>query len=243
LSSRDLHRHVIPIVHAHPMKIGDVEGFEALDHYGIHVVRGKYVDSAEDAIAFASRRSAEDPRRIPIVLCPVGSGTESGPAPRLADDEAIRREYERLTRGNGTSAGRVLARNFVEAGTDVVIAGSGDAADGKMIALRSGAHEARRLVPLGEASAEALVAGFQPYRHRPHDERTRRMLEHLLLRVSEFFEESGVEGFELTVRLHENSYTVIDAELTAPRPLRLSKRLDPHAHDRKSRGYHPAGRQ
>jgi len=69
------------------------------------------------------------------------------------------------------------------------------------------------------------------------------MLEHLLMRVSKFFEKSGVSDLRLDVRLHDNSYSVIDASMHAPRPLHIKQRLAPRAHDRKGDEYHPAGRQ
>jgi hypothetical protein len=46
------------------MIVDTMEAFKALEHFGIHVARSKYVDSAEDAIAFAERRSARDPRLV-----------------------------------------------------------------------------------------------------------------------------------------------------------------------------------
>jgi hypothetical protein len=69
------------------------------------------------------------------------------------------------------------------------------------------------------------------------------MIEHVLLRVSTLFEDAGVSDFALTVRLHENSYTVVDAWMKAPARLHLKERLDRHAHDRKAEDYHPAGRE
>jgi len=48
--------------------IGHIEALGILGHYGIRVVRAKYVDSAEDAIAFAARRDARDRNSVPIVL-------------------------------------------------------------------------------------------------------------------------------------------------------------------------------
>lgn len=50
------------------------------------------------------------------------------------------------------------------------------------------------------------------------------MLEHLLLRVSAFFEETPVTDFRLAVRLHENSYAVLDAWMASPRALHVKER-------------------
>ena len=98
-------------------------------------------------------------------------------------------------------------------------------------------------MPLGEAGAEYLATHFQAHHHHGANDKGRRMLEHLLLHVATFFEDSGVSDFSLGVRLHENSYTVLDAVMKAPRALHLKERLDPHAHDRKAADYHPAGRE
>ena len=70
------------------------------------------------------------------------------------------------------------------------------------------------------------------------------MLEHLLMRVSQFFnDEPGVESFTLSpLRIHENSYTVLDAIVRLSGPIHSRTRLDAHAHDRKGH-YQPSGRQ
>lgn len=110
-------------------------------------------------------------------------------------------------------------------------------------ALHGGAGSMRRMAPLGEAGAEVLAAHVQGERHRGTGEQSRRMLEHLLLRCSEMFEETGIQTFHLDVRLHDNSYAVVAAAMTGPGKLHLAKRLAPHAHDRKGTAYRPAGRQ
>lgn len=50
------------------------------------------------------------------------------------------------------------------------------------------------------------------------------MLEHLLLRVSAFFADSGVTGFRLDVRLHDNAYTVVDVAMTSAKALHVKSR-------------------
>jgi hypothetical protein len=76
-----------------------------------------------------------------------------------------------------------------------------------------------------------LASNYESYGHHGSRESTRRMLEHLLLRVSDFFEETGVDEFRLDVRLHENEYTVLDATMTSARTLHVKPRLGKHAHD------------
>ena len=55
------------------MSIDKLNGLNLLDRYDIRVVRAKYVDSPEDAIAFAVRRTAQDERAMPIELCVVSA--------------------------------------------------------------------------------------------------------------------------------------------------------------------------
>jgi hypothetical protein len=197
------------------MNIETIEAFKALKHYGIHAARSKIVDSAEDAIAFAERRDARDPRFMPIVLRSSAPG--GGPEPSaLQTENAIRHTYEHLVQ---SAVGKILAQEATEAGTDIAIAGRTDASDGKIIALQSAVNGVERMVPLDSAGAEFLASNFQGHHHHGTSEKARRMLEHLLLRTSAFFEHSGASQFRLTVRLHENSYTVIDASITAPKAL------------------------
>ena len=130
-----------------------------------------------------------------------------------------------------------------QAGTDVAIAGRTDPDGKRFIDACSATHGAERMIPLDAAGAEFLATNFQAHHHHGTSEAARRMLEHLLLRVSALFEHSGISEFFLTVRLYESSYTVVDASMKAPRALHLKERLDAHAHDRKSTGYHSAGRE
>jgi len=229
------------------MIVDKIACFKALDHFGIHVARSKFVDSAEDAIAFAERRNARDPRLMPIVLRVVSPGTQESEKlaieTPLESESAIERGYARMIREVGTADGRILAQTATEPGTDIAISGQTDAVNGKTIALHSAEHSVQRMIPLDAAGAQALVENFEAHHHRGSREQTRRMLEHLLGRVSQFFAETPVTEFRLDVRLHENSYTVLDASMTTSKALHLKERLDRHAHDRKGDEFHPSGRQ
>jgi hypothetical protein len=216
------------------INMNTIESLNALKHYGIHTARTKIVDSPEDAIAFAERRNAPDPRFMPIVLFGSASGIASS---ALSTEDAIRRAYEYLAQG--AAPPKIVAQEVTEAGTQIAISGSTDADEKKTLALQG----AERMMPLDTAGAEWLASNYQRHHHHGKSEKARHMLEHLLLSASEFFEESGVSAFQMTVRLHENSYTVLGASMTAPRALHLKERLARHAHDRKGADYHPAGRE
>jgi hypothetical protein len=229
------------------MILDKMTAFKALEHYGIHVARTTYVDSAAGAIAFAERRNASDPRFMPIVLRAVSADAIDRPtltAERpLQTETAIRRAYDELVHEVGTTDRRIVAQVATVHGTDIAIFGQTDEAHGKTIALHSATHAVQQMIPIEASAAETLVSNFEGYHHHGSREHVRRMLEHLLCKVSSFFEQTPVTSFELAVRLHENSYTVLDVSMTSPKALRLKARLDSRAHDRKGDEFHPSGRQ
>jgi hypothetical protein len=225
------------------MNVDKIEGFAALEHYGIRVARSRYVDSAEDAVAFAERRNAPDPRFVPIVLRCLHAGRQHiGKETPLETVEAVPKAYDRISRSS-LPGDRILAQVLVAPGTDIIIVGGTDRASGRTIELRSATHSVKHTVPLGSDGARELASNYEGHGHHGSRESAVRMLEHLLLRVAEFLETSGVRNLRLDIRLHENSYTVLDASMTSARPLQIPQRLDPRAHDRKGDEYHPAGRQ
>ena len=228
------------------MTIDTIEAFKLLKHYGIRVARSKVVDSPEDAIAFAERRTAKDPRFMPIVLRRIISGAPDNAraavaASALHTEDAIRQAYANFA-GAGTN-GKPLAQAVTDPGTDIAIVGRTEEARGKIIALRSATHSVECMVPLGSAGAEVLALNLQGFHHHGSSEKAHRMLEHLLIRISAFFEKTPVTEFRLAVRLHENSYTVVDAAMTSPKALHVKERLDRHAQDKRGEGYHPSGHQ
>jgi hypothetical protein len=236
---------LFPIRKFTTMIIDKLDGLNLLDRYDIRVVRAKYVDSPEDAIAFAVRRTAQDERAMTIELCVVSA---DGAVPEIkgpvSGHDPIRAAFLTLAPAVEAGGGRMLARAFIEPGTDIRIEGRTDPALGKCLKLSGRVHSVERIVPIDTRGAQALAEHFAGYHHRGDSEKSRRMLEHLLMRVSHFFEdEPGVESFRLSpLRVHENSYTVLDAVVTLSGPLHTKKRLEAHAHDRKGH-YQPAGRQ
>jgi hypothetical protein len=228
------------------MTIDFLEALNLLEHAGIRVVRAKYVDSAQDAIAFATRREARDPRVVPIVLS-TAAGNDSTPQRRAGADDvlhssaAIQASYERLA--NVATAPRALARDSVGSGTDIALAYGRNDKGQESLELRSGDHSTEQLLPIDATGARVLVEHMLAHDHRGRSEKSRRMVEHLVLRVCSVLDEFPIEALELDIRLHENTYTVMGASITAPSRLRVDKRLPNHAHDRKAFGYRPTGRQ
>ena len=231
------------------MYLDPLQCLQALELSDIRVARSDYVDSAEGAIAFATRRTARDERLVPILLRIVSAGPlRYDPAhfsPALAGVDPIRRAYDALAQRLDHNAGEhVLAQEASEHGTDVAVDGHSDERSRRIVRLRSGEHGAERTLPLDEQAAAQLVRDFQPYHHRLGEAHTRHMLEHVVLRIARFFVEFDLDGFAIDpLRLHENGYTVLAATATASHALHLKERLDRHAHDRKEYGFRPSGPQ
>jgi hypothetical protein len=229
------------------MVLDKVEGLRLLEHYDLRVARSDYVDSAENAIAFATRRTARDGRLVPIVMRTVVPGRPSpwnadavqGP---LESETAIRNAYDGLAAKIEATGQRILAQDAVDRGTDVTVDGAEVEKVGhKVVGLTTPSHSARRTIPLDDAEADELVTHFRELHRRGRGERTRRMVARLLARASRFFEDSGIDGFKLSpVRIHENSYTVLDAVVTTQRRIHVKKRA---AHDEKTVGFVPSGKQ
>ncbi len=222
-----------------------VDSLELLKKYEVHVARSRYVDSAQDAIAFAERRNAPDPRFIPIILRVAVPGRIADASrfdKMLTTEDAVRKEYDALAGAARAAGGRLLAQALSASGTDIAIFGETNEGQ-KVIAVGSEPRRARRSVPLGTEDAEALADAVRAYHHRLPREQSRRMLVHVLARTAKLFDETEVSEFHLTLRAHENGYTVIDASMSAIRPLHYKERLDSRAHDSKGDEFRPSGRQ
>jgi hypothetical protein len=231
------------------MLLDKIETLRAVERHGIRVVRAKYVDSAEEAIAFAARREMDDGQSLPIVLTIAVHQASTLPSRiratiPLRDPEMIRSAYQFFAAEAEVFGDRVIAQDFIPPGTNLTIAGRKDDEGRKLLALRCGEHGLERLVPIESAAAESLAANVLAHDHRGPSVHWRRMLEHLVGRASRLFESPNIDSLVLEpIRLHENTYTVLDAEIGSTSRLRIRTRLARHAHDRRSESYHPAGLQ
>lgn len=229
------------------MIVDRLDLFEALSQHEIRVARSAYVDSAEGALAFASRRTAPDARLVPIRLYGTFPGVALQSTPAFSespytDTESIEDAYRRIAPITAAAGGRVLAQIAVEPGTDIAIECRTDATLGNVVAVRSPAGSLQQMLPLDSAAAANLVGHMHGPWHHASREQVEHMLEHLLIRTSRFFEDYGMEHLTLDpVRLHGNSYTVLDATAVSPHALAV-KHFDADARDRKGH-YHPSGRQ
>lgn len=217
------------------MNMDSVEALELLREHSIHVARTRYVDSGEDAIFFAEGR----PITLRVVVS--GNGAVSHPSEGgLRQSEAIRQAYERLvSAAHAHAGGQVLAQHEVGVGTDIAIEGRDDPSIGRIVELRCGERRVYRLHPLTEDLSTAMLSEFHSKNGIAAGEKATHMLSHLLLRVSELFSDDAIESMLLSpIRLHDNTYHVLNAVISAKRALPLNKRLDKHAHDKKA-AYHP----
>lgn len=206
------------------------DGRELLREHEIRVVRARIVDSAEDAIAFSARRT--------IDLCALAANAETPPTDiehDLRSTGKIRHAFARLQeRVLGRPGSRILARRILEDGTDIVVEARDDTTLGGIVEIRGGSHVAHRLHPVGEDQAEGMLAEFHAKHGIASSEARTRMLAHLLLHVSEIFEDDAIERMTLDqIRVADNSYEVVDVHVVANKPLDLKRRLGRHAHDRK----------
>jgi len=175
--------------------------------------------------------------RIPLRVHPISNAI-------CARLDKIRHAYRRLQeRVLARPGARILARRILEDGTDIVVEARDDAVLGRIVEVRGGGHVAHRLHPLGEEQAEGMLGEFHARHGIASSEARTRMLAHLLVHVSEIFEDDAIERLTLDhVRVADNSYEVIDVHIAAKRPLDLKRRLGRHAHDRKG-FYAPSGQQ
>jgi hypothetical protein len=214
------------------MDIDSLDALEALGRMDVRVARSKYVDSAEDAIAFAERRNAKDPRLVPIVL----RHANERKAEPLASEAAISRAYHQLEH----APGRLMAQVALPHGDEFILVGETAPTGAKTLTVEG--RSAKPTVPIGSDGAQALALEVLAYEHR-EPPKTEHMLEHLFARVSKFFEGPKLQMLRVNVRLHEGTYTVTDVAAVATGPLHLEPMLGKRAHDRKGDEYRVPGRQ
>lgn len=225
------------------MFIDTADVFEILKEHEINHTRSRYVDSPEDAIAFADGR--------PIVLRGVFSGAapQSGAwstVERLHDTTKIRHAYEKLAAQLAATVGpgRILAQEWAESGADLKIEARSDLPEGRTLHLTLGDHSVQRLAPPSEWQAEGMVDELHSGHALIRGVQQKRMLAHLLTKAATLFEEQQLTRLVLDpIRVHDNGYVVLDAAIESPRAAHLHRRLDRHAHDRRSSEYSPSGPQ
>jgi hypothetical protein len=122
---------------------------------------------------------------------------------------------------------------------NISLYGFDDPGQGRTIVLRAGTRESRRMSPLSEDQAEAMLAEIG--HDAAHGEKERRTIAHLLVKTSQLYEETGIDRFELgLVLVHQDTFLVGNARMWSTRKPIVPNRLAAHAHDNRGRGPGPS---
>ncbi len=189
---------------------------DLLRERGIRVARSRYVTSAKQAVAFAARG--------PIALRLVPPWHGSGLPIALSDlttAQMVRRAYDRIAaQAEKFAGGQILAQRMVEPGTDIGIRCRADAALGRIVEVRSGAHRAQGLAPIDARQAQAVLADIFEHGQVAFEPGAMRTLALLIVRACTVFVNTASSRLTLDpVRLHADSYDVIDAKLEMRRAI------------------------
>jgi hypothetical protein len=183
---------------------------DLLRERGVRVARSRYVATAKDAVAFGARGP------IGLRLVPGWYGSDRPIAINdLTTSEMVRRAYDRLAaQAAKFSEGQILAQRMVDPGTDVTIRCRADAALGRTVEVRSGVHRVQGIAPIDARQAQALLTDALARAHIAFDPGAIHVLALLLVRVCAIFVSTASSRLTLDpVRLHDDTYDVIDATL------------------------------
>jgi hypothetical protein len=217
-----------------------MEAFALLAEFDIPVLPSAYVESAEKAALFAHRRPTTLRTVVPV------DGHRPVPQPVEADlrgADAVKRGFAHLAAKlprDGT--GRILAQRALEPGSVFMIVGERDGSR-RTIRLVSSEHMVERRCPLTQFEAESMIAELGSKHSFGSTRKAVKPLAQLLVKAAKMYEESPIETLVLAVRLHDNTYVVVDALLRGERPTGIARRLEPRAHDRNSNAPHLSGCQ
>ncbi|MGD0472714.1 MAG: acetate--CoA ligase family protein [Candidatus Velthaea sp.] len=187
---------------------------DLLRERGIRVARSRYVTSAKQAVAFAARGP------IALRLVPPAYGADVSLAlTDLTSAQMVRRAYERIAaQAQKLAGGQILAQRMVECGTDIGIRCRADAALGRIVEVRSGAHRVVGAAPVDLHQAQAVLANVFDKAQVALEPAALRALALVMVRVCAIFVNTASARLTLDpVRLHRDSYAVIDAKLEMPR--------------------------
>jgi acyl-CoA synthetase (NDP forming) len=183
---------------------------DLLRERGIRVVRSRYVTNAKQAVAFAAR----GPIALRLVPASYGDGSSLALSD-LTTSTTVRRAYELIAAQAAKFAGgQILAQRMVGPGTDIRIGCRADAALGRIVEVRSGAHRVRGLAPNDLPAAQAVLAQMFERAHVVFEPGAMRTLAVLVVRTCAIFASTASSRLTLDqVRLHADSYAVLDATL------------------------------
>ncbi|MDE1870724.1 MAG: acetate--CoA ligase family protein [Candidatus Micrarchaeota archaeon] len=202
------------------MELMDYEKARALlSRYGIKSAQAKYVNSAEDAIAFSGGE--------PIVLKAISQKAlhktkNKLVALDLCSKAEITNGYNVLVgRASGFKPYRILAQKMVGNGIEMIIGGKMDEQFGKMLLVGLGGIYVEvfkdfslRLCPITKRDAQSMLEQLKSMPVLAPNPQKAGMLVELLMKVSRMFESSEIKELDLNpIILHDDTYDVVDIRI------------------------------
>lgn len=190
-----------------------------LAKYRIKSIESKYVSSYGDAIKFAAGK--------PIVLKAI-SGKALHKAKSglvllgLSSDKEITEGFRDLSkRASKFKPYKILAQRMVKEGIEIIMGGNTDPQFGKMVLLGLGGiyvetfkDFALRTCPITRSDARSMLEQLKSRKIIAPDEKSAKMLEDLLLKVSKMFAASKMQELDLNpIILHNGTYDAVDLRM------------------------------
>jgi acyl-CoA synthetase (NDP forming) len=190
-----------------------------LEKYGIKAVESRYVSSAEEAVKFA----AGTPIALKGMTNKALHKTKSGLiAINLKDEKEIKREFNRISRAASKfKPYRILAQHMVAGGIEIIVGGNTDQQFGKMVLLGLGGvyvetfkDVSLRACPITQYDAISMLDQLKSSHIIAPDEKQRKMISELLLKVSRMFEGNDMQELDLNpLILHDGTYDAVDIRI------------------------------
>lgn len=182
-----------------------------LNRYKIRSIESRYVSSPEAAIKFADN----DPIVLKALTNKALHKTKSGLVVlNLSTDKEIRNAFNALSKKAARfKPYKILAQRMVKDGIEIILGGNTDPQFGKMVLLGLGGiyvetfkDFALRTCPITRYDARSMLEQLKSRKIIAPDEKSSKMLEELLLKVSRMFAASEMKELDLNpIILHDGT--------------------------------------
>jgi succinyl-CoA synthetase beta subunit len=190
-----------------------------LKRYGIKSIESKYVNSADEAVRFAKKK--------PIVLKAISNRalhkTKSGLIKLdLETEHEIRAAYMNLEKKAARfKPYKILAQHMVKNGLEIIVGGKVDPQFGKLVLIGLGGiyvetfkDFALRVCPIKKYDAIEMLNQLKSKKVIAPNEKSERMIEELLLKVSKMLEHNNISELDLNpLILHDGTYDAVDLRI------------------------------
>ncbi|MCW6160499.1 MAG: acetate--CoA ligase family protein [Candidatus Micrarchaeales archaeon] len=190
-----------------------------LNRYKIRSIESRYVSSPEAAIKFADN----DPIVLKALTNKALHKTKSGLVVlNLSTDKEIRNAFNALSKKAARfKPYKILAQRMVKDGIEIILGGNTDPQFGKMVLLGLGGiyvetfkDFALRTCPITRYDARSMLEQLKSRKIIAPDEKSSKMLEELLLKVSRMFAASEMKELDLNpIILHDGTYDAVDLRM------------------------------